>query len=292
MIKTVVLASLATVALCAPDADPAIIAGGTKVLTAPTPFIHNPPVRPAVAAPLATYGHGIGAGYAFGAPLAYGLPHAIGKRDADADPAILAGSTKILTPPTPLIHNPPVRPVVAAAPLAYGYGIGAGYGLGLGAYGLHHTIGKRDADADPQFYGLAAPYAAPASFAFASAGAVPHVPVVKNVEVTPAEVSQEVTAHTIPVAVGYHAAPFGAYGLGLHHGIGKREAEADPQIFPALPYAGPVAVGFHSAGAIPHVPVVKNVEVTPAEVDHEVTAHAIPVAVGFGGYAHHGVFYG
>jgi len=287
MIKTVFLASLAAVALCAPDADPAILYGGTKILTAPTPFIHNPPVYHA---PLA-YGYGIGA-------------FAYGKRDADADPAILAGSTQVLTPPTPLIHNPPVLPVVAAAPLAYGYGIGAGYGLGLGAYGLHHGlgayglhhgIGKRDAEAEPQFFNLAAPYAAHAPFAFASAGAVPHVPVVKSVEVTPAEVSQEVTAHTIPVAVGYHAAPYG-----LHHGYGygKREAEADPQygFLRAHPYAGPVAVGFHSAGAVPHLPVVKSIEETaPAEVNHEVHAHAIPVAVGFGGYAHHGYaghFYG
>jgi len=283
MIKTVFLASLAAVALCAPDADPAVIAGGSKILTPPTPLIHNPPTRPVVAAPLATYGPGIAGGYAFATPFGYGLHHSIGKRDADAEPAIIAGSTKILTPPTPLIHNPPVRPVVAAPVTTYGYGIGAGYGLG--AYGLGlglHHIGKRDAEADPQFYGLAAP------FAFASAGAVPHVPVVKSVEVTPAEVSNEVTAHTIPVAVGYHAAPYGAYGLGLglHHGIGKREA--DPQFFPALPYAGPVAVGFASAGAVPHVPVVKSIEETaPAEVNHEVTAHAIPVAVGFGGYAHH-----
>jgi len=260
MIKTVFLASLAAVALCAPDADPAILYGGTKILTAPTPFIHNPPVYHA---PLA-YGYGIGA-------------FAYGKRDADADPAILAGSTPVLTPPTPFIHNPPVLH------------------HGIGAYGLHHSISKRDAEAEPQFFNLAAPYAAHAPFAFASAGAVPHVPVVKSVEVTPAEVSQEVTAHTIPVAVGYHAAPYG-----LHHGYGygKREAEADPQygFLPAHPYAGPVAVGFHSAGAVPHLPVVKSIEETaPAEVNHEVTAHAIPVAVGFGGYAHHGYaghFYG
>jgi len=285
MIKTVFLASLAAVALCAPDADPAILYGGTKILTPPTPFIHNPPVRHVVAAPL-PYGYGIGA-------------FAYGKRDADADPAILAGSTQVLTPPTPLIHNPPVLPVVAAAPLAYGYGIGAGYGLGVGAYGLHHGlgayglhngIGKRDADADPQF-ALAAPYYAHAPFAFASAGAIPHVPVVKSVELTPAEINQEVTAHAIPIAVGY--------GHGFYHGYGKREAEADPQYgygLPALPYAGPVAIGFHSAGAVPHLPVVKSIEETaPAEVNHEVTAHAIPVAVGFGGYAHHGYaghFYG
>jgi len=274
MIKSVFLASLAAVALCAPDADPAVLYGSTQILTAPTPLIHNPPVRPVVAAPLG-YGYGIGAHFAYG------------KRDADADPAVLAGYSQILTAPTPLIHNPPVRPVVAA-PLSYGYGIGAPLG-----YGLHHAIVKRDADADPQF--LAGPYGAlgytvGAPLALASAGAVPHVPVVKNVEVTPAEVKQEVTAHTIPVAVGYHGLPF-------HYG--KRDADADPQFLPALPYAGPVAVAtpytLASAGAIPHVPVVKSVEESsPAEVKHEVTAHAIPVAVGLGHYAHHlaAPFYG
>jgi len=245
MIKTVFLASLAAVALCVPDADPAILYGGTKILTPPTPFIHNPPVLPVVAAPLA-YGYGIGAGYGLGA---YGINHG-----------------------------------------AYGINHGA-YGLGLSAYGIHHGIVKRDADADPQLYGLGAP------FAFASAGAIPHVPVVKSVEVTAAEVSQEVTAHAIPIAVGYHGLGLGAYGY--HNGYGKRDADADPQFlglhtpYAALNYAAHVPFAFASAGAIPHAPLVKSVEVTPAEINHEVTAHAIPVAYGFGGYAHHaGHFYG
>merc|ERR1712105_28629 len=33
------------------------------------------------------------------------------RKKRDADPAILAGATRVLTPPTPLIHNPPVIPV-------------------------------------------------------------------------------------------------------------------------------------------------------------------------------------
>merc|ERR1712080_733866 len=37
-------------------------------------------------------------------------------------------------------------------------------------------------------------------------------------EVTPAEVSHEVTAHAVPVAVGYH-------GYGFGHYYGKREAD-------------------------------------------------------------------
>merc|ERR1711992_94715 len=50
-------------------------------------------------------------------------------------------------------------------------------------------------------------------------GAVAHVPVVKSDVVTPAEVEHEVTAHTVPVAVGYHG--FGYYG--------KRSADAEPE---------------------------------------------------------------
>merc|ERR1711990_530211 len=42
-----------------------------------------------------------------------------GKRSADAEPAVLAGASRVLTPPTPLIHNPPVLPVAYAHPLAY-----------------------------------------------------------------------------------------------------------------------------------------------------------------------------
>merc|ERR1712142_1453307 len=47
------------------------------------------------------------------------------RRRRDADPAVLAGASRVLSAPTPLIHNPPVRPVIAApaAPLGYyGYG--------------------------------------------------------------------------------------------------------------------------------------------------------------------------
>merc|ERR1719219_1285793 len=64
-------------------------------------------------------------------------------------------------------------------------------------------------------------------------------------------------------------------------------AEADPQVLlngavlPALPAAVPY-VGA-TVGAVAHVPVVKSDVVTPAEVEHEVTAHAVPVAVGYYG---------
>merc|ERR1711934_855277 len=204
------------------DADPAVLAGHTKVLTAPTPLIHNPPVlpvvhHPVVAAPaVAAVGyHGLGYhGLGYGLPLA----HAVVKRDAD--PAVIAGRTTVLSAPTPLIHNPPVRPVVhhpvvaAPAVAAVGYA-GLGYhGLGYGLP-LAHGIVKRDAEADPAVVLGALPYAAapvayaPAVHAFASVGAVAHAPVVKTVVEAPAEVSHEVTAHAVPVAVGYHG--YGGY---------------------------------------------------------------------------------
>merc|ERR1711936_1426682 len=155
------------------EADPAVIAGRTTVLSAPTPLIHNPPVlpvvhhaAPVVAAPaVAALGyHGLGYhGLGYGLPLA----HAVVKRDAD--PAVIAGRTTVLSAPTPLIHNPPVLPVVHRA------------------YPYAH-----------------APVVAPAVHAFASVGAVAHVPVVKAVVEAPAEVTHEVAAHHVPLAVGYH----------------------------------------------------------------------------------------
>jgi len=184
------------------DADPAILAGSTRVITAPTPLIHNPPVRPVLAAPVVSY-----AGLPYAAHIGYG------KRSADADPAILAGSTRVISAPTPLIHNPPVRTVVAAPALGYaGLPYAAGYAGYAGLPYAAHVIAKRDADADPQLIaGL--PYAGHLGYAglpLAAAHAVPHVPVVKSVDVTPAEVATEVTAHAVPVAVGYHG--FGYYG--------------------------------------------------------------------------------
>ena len=41
------------------------------------------------------------------------------RRRRDADPAVLAGASRVISAPTPLIHNPPVRPVIAAPALAY-----------------------------------------------------------------------------------------------------------------------------------------------------------------------------
>eukprot|EP00091_Calanus_sinicus_P023849 TRINITY_DN827_c0_g1_i12.p1 TRINITY_DN827_c0_g1~~TRINITY_DN827_c0_g1_i12.p1 ORF type:complete len:232 (-),score=88.81 TRINITY_DN827_c0_g1_i12:121-816(-) len=228
MIKTAIIASLAAVALCAPEADPQLLLGGLGYaghlgyaglpLAAAHAVPHVPVVKGVVetpaevatevtahAVPVAVGYHGLGYGYG---------GHYIGKRSADADPAILAGATRIISAPTPLIHNPPVRaiaPVVAHAPLGYGYGLGhLGYGLPAA-----HVIGKREAEADPQliaglpYAGLVHGYA---GLPLAAAHAVPHVPVVKGVVETPAEVATAVTAHAVPVAVGYHGLGYGGYG--------------------------------------------------------------------------------
>ncbi len=65
------------------------------------------------------------------------------KRDADAEPAILAGATRVISAPTPLIHNAPLLHAglpyagyAAGYPYAAGLGYGYGYGLGLGYAGL------------------------------------------------------------------------------------------------------------------------------------------------------------
>merc|ERR1711973_829037 len=101
--------------------------------------------------------------------------------------------------------------------------------MGVGAYGyglpLGHYIGKREAEADPQLLYGGLPYAG-LPYGLAAAGAVPHVPVVKSVVESPAEVKSEVTAHAVPVAVGYHGLGYGLPG----HYIGKRSADADPAI--------------------------------------------------------------
>merc|ERR1711872_1086442 len=129
-----------------------------------------------------------------------------GKREAEADPAVIAGRTTVLSAPTPLIHNPPVRPVVyhpvVAAPAVAAVGYAGYHGLGYGLP-LAHAVVKREAD--PQVLAAlpyaAAPVVAPATFA--SVGAVAHAPVVKAVVESPAEVSHEVAAHHVPLAVGY-----------------------------------------------------------------------------------------
>merc|ERR1711863_136128 len=158
------------------------------------------------------YGYG---GYRYGGYRGYyDYPYGYrycGKRSADAEPAVLAGASRVISAPTPLIHNPPVLPAVtyAAHPLAY-----AGYAAHPLAYhGLPVLAApvaaaeeavvaerkKREADPQVPLNGAVLP-ALPAALPYvgATVGAVAHVPLVKNVEVTAAEVSHEVTAHAVP----------------------------------------------------------------------------------------------
>merc|ERR1712128_421133 len=215
---TVLIASMAAVALAVPEADPALVYGGlgyaghlghlgyAGLPLAGVPLAsvgavpHVPVVKGVVETPaevateVTAHTIPIAVGYH---GLGYG-GHYLGKRSADADPAIIAGATKILTPPTPFIHNAPVRPVIAHAPLGYGYGLGLGHhaaGYGLPAA---HVLAKRDADAQLiaglPYAGLAHAYAGYAGLPLAAAHAVPHHPIVKSVVETPAEVATEVTA--------------------------------------------------------------------------------------------------
>merc|ERR1712001_124923 len=225
MIKSVFLAVVAA-ASAAPEADPQVILGGhpalpyaaAPVVAAPAAFsfapvgaVHSSSVVKSVEVAPAEVSHEV---TAHAVPVAvgyhgYGLHGYYGKRDADA--AVIAGRTTVLSAPAPLIHNPPVLPVVHHAPLvaapavaSLGYA-GLGYhGLGYGLP-LAHAVVKRDADADPAVVLGAYPYAhapvvAPAVHAFASVGAVAHVPVVKAVVEAPAEVTHEVAAHHVPLA--------------------------------------------------------------------------------------------
>merc|ERR1711936_694464 len=165
------------------------------------------------------YGYG---GYRYGGYRGYyGYPYGYryGKRSADAEPAVLAGGSRVISAPTPLIHNPPVLPVAYAA-----HGYAAQTYAGLPYYGLPVLAApaaaaeeavvaerkKREADPQVLLNGAVLP-ALPAALPYvgATVGAVAHVPVVKNVEVSPAEVSHEVTAHAVPVAYhGYGGYPY------------------------------------------------------------------------------------
>merc|ERR1711992_34721 len=95
-------------------------------------------------------------------------------------------------------------------------------------------------------------------------GAVAHVPVVKSDVVTPAEVEHEVTAHTVPVAVGYHG--FGYYG--------KRSADAEPAVL----------AGSSRVVSAP-TPLIHNPPVLP-----HIAYAAHPLA--YAGYAAHPLAYG
>merc|ERR1711930_1032 len=212
------------VALASAEADPQLLYGAAlpyaaaPAILAPVGAVAHPPkVKSDVLTP-AEVSHEV---TAHTVPIAvgyHGLGHFgyYGKRSADAEPAVLAGASRVLTPPTPLIHNPPAIPVAYAHPVAY-----AGYAAHPLAYhGLPVLAApaaaeeavvaerkKREADPQVLLNGAVLPYAA-APAVLAPVGAVAHAPVVKSVVEKPAEVAHEVTAHAVPVAVGYHGLPY------------------------------------------------------------------------------------
>merc|ERR1712001_703089 len=127
--------------LVAPPFNPEPLVAPTfnpEPLVAPTfnpePLV-APELTPEVAA--ATAAH-------LAAVAAAAEPAAEERKKREADPAVLAGGSRIISAPTPLIHNPPVRPVVHA-PVAVGYhglGYGLGYhGLGYAGYAGHLGYG-------------------------------------------------------------------------------------------------------------------------------------------------------
>ena len=213
-------------ALSSAEADPQLLLNGALPYAAPVlapvgAVAHAPVVKSVVDTP-AEVSHEVTAHTVPVAVGYHGLPAFgyYGKRSADAEPAVLAGASRVLTPPTPLIHNPPALPVAYAHPLAYGHPL-AYAGLPLAHAPLLAapvvapaaepavTAERRKREADPQVLlnGAVLPYAAPVA-SFAPVGAVAHAPVVKSVVESPAEVAHEVTAHTVPVAVGYHGLPY------------------------------------------------------------------------------------
>merc|ERR1712001_383735 len=138
MIK--LLLGSALLALSAAEADPQLLYGAGLPYAAGVPYVgasvgavaHVPVVKSDVVTP-AEVSHEVAAspvvvGY-------HGLPAFgyYGKRSADAEPAVLGGASRVVSAPTPLIHNPPVLPAVtyAAHPLAY-----AGYAAHPLAYGF------------------------------------------------------------------------------------------------------------------------------------------------------------
>merc|ERR1711997_919588 len=224
------------VALASAEADPQLLYGAglpyaaAPAILAPVGAVAHPPkVKSDVLTP-AEVSHEV---TAHTVPIAvgyHGLGHFgyYGKRSADAEPAVLAGASRVLTPPTPLIHNPPAIPVAYAHPVAYAAhpAAYAGYAAHPLAYhGLPVLAApaaaeeavvaerkKREADPQVLLNGAVLPYAglpyAAAPAVLAPVGAVAHAPVVKSVVEKPAEVAHEVTAHAVPVAVGYHGLPY------------------------------------------------------------------------------------
>merc|ERR1712168_950368 len=217
------LLSSSLLALATAEADPQLLYGAVGLPYAGVPVgavAHVPVVKSDVVTP-AEVEHEVTAHTVPVAVGYHGLGHFgyYGKRSADA--AVLGGASRVVSAPTPLIHNPPALPVAYAHPLGYA---GLPY-AGLPYAGLPVLAPaaaaeeavvaerrKREADPAVLLNGAVLPYAglpytaAPATFA--PVGAVAKSVVVKSDVITPAEVSHEVTAHAVPVAVGYHGLPY------------------------------------------------------------------------------------
>merc|ERR1711930_9341 len=212
------------VALASAEADPQLLHGAAlpyaaaPAILAPVGAVAHPPkVKSDVLTP-AEVSHEV---TAHTVPIAvgyHGLGHFgyYGKRSADAEPAVLAGASRVLTPPTPLIRNPPAIPVAYAHPVAYAahpahplayHGLPVLAAPAAAEEAVVAERKKREADPQVLLNGAVLPYAA-APAVLAPVGAVAHAPVVKSVVEKPAEVAHEVTAHAVPVAVGYHGLPY------------------------------------------------------------------------------------
>merc|ERR1712001_334604 len=268
MIK--LLLGSALLALTAAEADPQLLYGAGLPYAAGVPYVgatvgavaHVPVVKSDVVSPAEVShevtAHPVAVGY-------HGLGHFgyYGKRSADAEPE---------------------------ADAYYGY-----YGYGYRGYRGYHGYpygyrygyyGKRSADAEP------------AVLAGASRVISAPTPLIHNPPVLP-----HVTYAAHPLAyAGYAAHPLAYHGLPVLAApvaaaeeavvAERKKREADPQVLlngAVLPYAAPLAAPatFATVGAVAHHPVVKSVVDTPAEVSHEVTAHAVP-AIAYHGYPYWG----
>merc|ERR1719225_1040379 len=269
MIKLLLASTL--LALTAAEADPQLLYGA-----APLPYVgaavgavaHVPVVKSDVVTP-AEVEHEVTAHPVAVAVGYHGLGHFgyYGKRSADAEPEADADAYYGY----------------------YGYG-GYRYGGYRGYYGYPYRYGyygKRSADAEP------------AVLAGGSRVISAPTPLIHNPPALPAVAY---AAHPLAYA-GYAAHPLAYHGLPVLAAPAaapeavvaerkKREAEAEPQVLlngAVLPYAAPLAAPatFATVGAVAHHPVVKSVVDTPAEVSHEVTAHAVP-AIAYHGYPYWG----
>jgi len=155
----------------------------SNVVAAPVSSVYNMPAT--YAAATVPYTHGV-----------YSAHHLIGKREAEADSQYYTSAYAGVSP----YYNMYNHGVYGA------YSGLTGYSMPYGTYGMHH-LGKREAEADSQFY------------TSAYAGVTPYYNNVYNHGVYGAY--SGLTGYTMP---------YSTYGMGIRH-LGKREAEADSQFY-------------------------------------------------------------